>query len=120
MFCVAIPQKTSSPSSVLFQFSHDSASGRWLPSGAHCISGHVTSIVCSPSTHEFIPVLDHSRPISLDAAARPAAAHEVDSESGILSKSAFEAIFGGLVHAPFDSRVDGSVADTVVNGFHRG
>ncbi len=119
MFCVAIPQKTPCPSSVLFQFSYDSATSRWLPSRAHSISGLVTSVVCSRSTNEFIPVLDHSRPISISAVPS-STAPAASLDSAIPSKSAFEAIYGGTVAAPVDSGVEDIVADTVVNGFNGG
>ena len=120
VFCVSIPQKAASPCSMLFQFSLDPTTHRWQPSGAYVVNGLVTSVVCSHSTHEFIPVLDHSRPIPLIAVTRPAAAAEVESDAALPAKSAFEAIYGGAVATRVDSGVDGSVADTVVNGFSKG
>jgi hypothetical protein len=120
VFCVAIPQKTPSPCSIVFQFSHNPSTHRWQPSGAHVISACVTSVVCSQSTHEFIPVLDHSRPISLGSLARPATSSEADLQAATPAKSVFEAIYGGVVPAPNDLDAYSSVADTVVNGFGKG
>lgn len=120
VFCVAIPQKTPTACSIIFQFSLNPSTYRWQPSDAHVISGCVTSVVCSQSTHEFIPVLDHSRPISLSAVGRPAAAAQVEIEASEPAKSAFEAIYGGVVSVAGDLGTQSSVADTVVNGFSKG
>jgi WD40 repeat protein len=120
IFCVAIPQKSASPCSVLFQFSHNASTLRWEPSGAHVIGGCVTSIVCNRSTHEFIPVLDHSRPVPLHAIARPVTSSDGEFGDSLPAKSAFEAIYGGVVATPGESAVEGSDMDTVKNGFNRG
>jgi hypothetical protein len=120
MFCVAMPQKSASPCSILFQFSHNASNHRWEPSGAHVIGGCVTSIVCNRITNEFIPVLDHSRPVPLNSVARPITSPNVEFGDSLPVKSAFEAIYGGVVAAPGDSAVEGSGMDTVTNGFSRG